>query len=80
MTTSADHSQASEATAREIDVAVKDMIARAFDRAIATLGSRRTDLDQGVTLLLAKETITAGECPAIRSQSAAIGASADVAA
>lgn len=62
----ADRGQAAEATAREIDVAVKDIVSRAFDRAIATLRSRRADLDEGAKLLLSQETITAEDFPAIR--------------
>jgi len=48
-------------------VAVRDIIAHAFDRATAILHSRRSDLDKGVELLLKRETLTADEFPAIRS-------------
>jgi cell division protease FtsH len=60
--------QAAEATAREIDVAVKEILDRAFECATQTLRSRRSDLDAGVQLLLEKETLTADEFPAIRSR------------
>jgi len=58
---------ASEATEREIDVAVRDLIAKAFDRASDILRSRRIDLDEGARLLLAQETLTSDQFPAIRS-------------
>jgi cell division protease FtsH len=56
-----------EATAREIDVAVRDLIAQAFQQATEILQSRRSDLDKGVELLLLQETLTAEEFPPIRS-------------
>jgi cell division protease FtsH len=58
---------ASEATEREIDVAVRDLIAKAFDRASDILRTRRIDLDEGASLLLAQETLTSDQFPAIRS-------------
>ena len=58
---------ASETTEREIDVAVRDLVAKAFDRATDILGARRADLDEGARLLLAQETLTADQFPAIRS-------------
>jgi len=61
-----DRIQAAETTAREIDVAVRDVIAQAFDRATEILQSRRPDLDDGVELLLSRETLTAEDFPAIR--------------
>jgi hypothetical protein len=39
--------QAAETTAREIDVAVRDLIAEAFNRAVEILKARRADLDLG---------------------------------
>src|SRR6266699_1575538 len=59
--------EASQATEREIDVAVRDLVAKAFGRATDILGSRRADLDEGARLLLAQETLTADQFPAIRS-------------
>ena len=44
--------QVAESTAREIDVAVRDIIAEAFDRAVDILKSRRADLDRGAQMLL----------------------------
>ena len=63
----ADHIDASDTTEREIDVAVRDLVAQAFGRATEILRSRRADLDEGARLLLAKETLTADQFPAIRS-------------
>ena len=63
----ANHVQAAEVTAREIDVAVRDLLGRAFDRACEVLRTRRADLDAGVDLLLKRETLTVDDFPAIRS-------------
>ncbi len=59
--------QAAEVTSREIDVAVRDLLSKAFDRAGAILRTRRSDLDAGAVLLLKRETLTADDFPAIRS-------------
>ena len=59
--------QAAEVTAREIDVAVRDLLARAFDRARRILQERRTDLDAGVQLLLKRETLAVDDFPPLRS-------------
>ena len=65
--TMADRVEASEATEREIDIAVRDIVVKAFDRATEVLRKRRADLDEGARLLLAQETVTADQFPAIRS-------------
>jgi cell division protease FtsH len=65
--TTANRVEASEATAREIDIAVRDIVAKALDRAAEVLQARRADLDEGARLLLAQETVTADQFPAIRS-------------
>ncbi|MGC2784146.1 MAG: ATP-dependent zinc metalloprotease FtsH [Roseiarcus sp.] len=57
---------ASDATEREIDVAVRDLVAKALGRATDVLRSRRADLDEGARLLLMHETLTADQFPAIR--------------
>ena len=57
---------AAEATAREIDIAIRDVVAQGLERAMEVLKSRRADLDEGAKLLLKKETLTALEFPAIR--------------
>ena len=64
--TTASRIEASEATEREIDTAVRDIVAKALDGATKVLRTRRADLDQGARLLLAQETVTADQFPAIR--------------
>jgi cell division protease FtsH len=61
----------SEVTAREVDVAVRDLIANAYARAKALLTDRRADLDAGTALLLERETITPQDFPPLLPQSAA---------
>ncbi|MFG0417804.1 ATP-dependent zinc metalloprotease FtsH [Pseudomonas sp. zjy_8] len=58
----------SEQTAREIDLAVRGLLEEAYGRARALLKQRRNDLDAGARLLLAKETITPEEFPALQPQ------------
>jgi cell division protease FtsH len=65
--TTANRADASETTEREIDVEVRDLVAKAFGRATDILRSRHADLDEGARLLLAQETLTADQFPAIRS-------------
>jgi cell division protease FtsH len=65
-----DKPMASEATQREIDVCVRDIVAEAFDEAQAILTRRRADLDQGAELLLKKESITADDFPPIQKSKA----------
>ena len=67
----ADHVQAAEITAREIDVAVRDLLGKGFERAQEILRTRRADLDAGAQLLLKRETVTVDDFPAIRSAKAA---------
>ena len=62
----ADQIEAAETTTREIDVAVRDIIAAAFERATDILQSRRPDLDEGVKFLLTRETLTVEDFPTIR--------------
>src|SRR6516164_4568404 len=54
--TTANRVEASETTEREIDVAVREIVVKAFDRATQVLRARRADLDEGARLLLAQET------------------------
>jgi len=49
----------SEETAREIDCAVREMVARASDRAFAELQARREILERGAKKLLEQETLSA---------------------
>jgi hypothetical protein len=60
-----DKTVGSEATLREIDVSIRDIVANAFDQARAILTRRRADLDKGTELLLTNEVITAEDFPAI---------------
>ena len=53
----------SEATAREVDLAVRDLIANAYSRAMALLIKRRADLDAGTALLMERESITPQDFP-----------------
>ncbi len=57
---------AAETTAREIDVAVRDIVAQGEKRALDILATLRSELDAGVGLLLTRETLTAEEFPALR--------------
>ena len=62
---------ASEETRREMDLAVRAIIARAEARARAILQTRRADLDRGVELLLARETLSADDFPPLKRAAAA---------
>ncbi|MGI9355653.1 MAG: ATP-dependent zinc metalloprotease FtsH [Rhizobiaceae bacterium] len=53
----------SEATAREVDLAVRSLIAEAYDKAGNILNKHRKELDAGANLLLEKETITPEDFP-----------------
>lgn len=54
-----------EATAREVDLAIRALIEDAYTEAKRILQERRPDLDRGAELLLQKETLTPAEFPAI---------------
>lgn len=56
----------SEATGREIDLAVRGIVADTYARASQILDRRREDLTAGAALLLARETLTADEFPAMK--------------
>ena len=56
----------SEATAREVDIAVRDLIDAAYERAKKVLTDRRADLEAGTKLLLERETITPDDFPALK--------------
>ncbi len=62
-----DRIDAAEGTAREIDLAVRDIIDRAFRRATDILKTYNTDLTRGAELLLSRETISADDFSAIRA-------------
>lgn len=57
---------AAEATAREIDLAVRDLIEAGDVCARAILEKRRGDLEKGVELLIARETLTVEEFAPLR--------------
>jgi cell division protease FtsH len=61
-----DVADVSEATRREIDLAIKERVETAFQRAKDLLNEHRKDLDAGAALLLARETLTDQDFPAIR--------------
>lgn len=61
-----DVAEVSEQTQREIDLAIKQRVEAAFQRAKALLNSHRGELDEGASLLLEKETLTDQDFPAIR--------------
>ena len=56
----------SEQTAREIDLAVRQLIDKAYRRAGEILQQRRAELDEGARLLLERETITPEDFPPLR--------------
>ena len=56
----------SEATAREVDLAVRGLLDTAYRRALMLLTDRRADLEAGAQLLMARETITPEDFPALR--------------
>ena len=58
----------SEATAREIDCAVREALDRAFEAATGTLTRARALLERGAKLLLEKETLTERELQSLRSE------------
>jgi cell division protease FtsH len=53
----------SEETAREIDVAVRDLVEEALERALAILRARRDVLERTARLLLEKETLKGEDLP-----------------
>jgi cell division protease FtsH len=53
----------SEGTAREADLAVRQLVSEAYDRAKAVLNERRADLDAGAALLLERESLTPEDFP-----------------
>ena len=79
-THSIDKPAASEATLREIDVAVHDITAVALEEARTILAHRRADLDKGAELLLSKEAITSVDFPALARETLAPPPLAPVAA
>ena len=62
----------SEATAREVDLAVRQLIGEAYDRAKAILSERSGDLEAGASLLLERETLTPEDFAPLRSNTPAM--------
>jgi len=62
----------SQETAREIDLAVKELVEKAYQRAKAILTEKRADLEAGAALLLERETLTDEDFAPIRSRLAAM--------
>jgi len=60
--------QYGEETAREIDLALREMTDRAFDRACEILARERAALEAGARLLLERETMSAEELAALRAR------------
>lgn len=56
----------SEATAREVDLAVRGLLDAAYKRAIALLTAAHADLEAGAKMLLERETITPADFPPLR--------------
>jgi cell division protease FtsH len=67
----------SEATAREIDLAIREIISGAYEKATALLTGRRADLEAGMALLLEHETITPADFPPLNQPAG--GATAPIA-
>ncbi|NGO64508.1 ATP-dependent zinc metalloprotease FtsH [Rhizobium daejeonense] len=66
----------SEATAREVDLAVRSMIDDAYQQAKHVLEGRRSELESGSRLLLEKETLTPADYPPLTRSSALASAPA----
>ena len=60
----------SEATAREVDLAVRGLLKTALVRAMALLKDARADLASGAKMLMERETITPADFPPLRPQEA----------
>jgi cell division protease FtsH len=58
----------SETTGREIECAVRGLVEEAFTRATAILARNRAALEDGAQRLLAKETLTEQELPAVMAE------------
>lgn len=67
----------SEATAREIDLAVRELIDEAYGRAMDLLTAHSGDLKRGAELLLERETITPDEFPPLQQRAEDISRAAE---
>jgi cell division protease FtsH len=61
-----------ETTAREIDIAVREIVERGFVRAVQLLTAHRKDMDDGVKLLLEHETLSVDDFAPLRPQGALV--------
>jgi cell division protease FtsH len=57
-----------------VDIAVRNMLEAALERATAVLTSRRADLEAAAMLVLERETITADDFPALAASGVAFAA------
>ncbi len=62
----------SEATAREVDLAVRGLLDGAYDRAVGLLRDCHADLEAGAQLLLARETITPEDFAPLKQRERAV--------
>jgi cell division protease FtsH len=62
----------SEETAREIDVAVRDIVKSAYDKALGILSREKTNLERWAKKLLEKETLVEAELDELRRTLAAV--------
>jgi len=67
----------SEATAREIDIAVREIVSTAYDKALGVLRRQREVLERGAQQLLVKETLAEAEIKQLGVEVARAGFSAD---
>jgi cell division protease FtsH len=58
----------SEQTAREVDCAVRDLVTRAFERAVGILEAHRDALAESAERLLEKETLSGDELPTLMGE------------
>jgi cell division protease FtsH len=55
----------SEATARDIELAVRELVAHALEQAVAILHANRSALDEGATRLRERESLMREELPVV---------------
>jgi cell division protease FtsH len=63
--------QFSEETAREIDIAVRDIVKACYDKALAILKREKAQLERWAQKLLEKETLVEAELDELRASVAA---------
>lgn len=63
----------SEQTSREVDLAVRQLVSEAKERATEILTQRRVDLEAGARLLLDRESLTPDDFPALRHATSGSG-------